>query len=70
MARMWEGPQQLTDWPVNSILDTIRSAQDCQKRFGMSHALNPLWSRAINEGCAEIARRCKLGDSDALNANL
>ena len=62
MARMWNDPTAATDWPTASILDTIRSAQDCQKRLGMAHPLNPLWSRAINEGCAELARRAAKGE--------
>jgi hypothetical protein len=67
---MWNDATDLVDWSVPAILDTIRSAQACQRAYGMSHALNGIWSRAINEGCAEMAARVKAGDPEATAAKL
>ena len=62
---MWRDPSDVALWPTPEIVDTIRSAQSCQRQLGMTHPLNPIWSRAINEGCAEIGRRIAAGDDDA-----
>jgi hypothetical protein len=57
MARMWNDTQELAQWSDTEIVATIESAQLCQKTYSMRHPLNPIWSQAINEGCAEMAKR-------------
>ena len=57
---------QTTEW----VVKTIKLAQACQKSHGQNHPLWPVWSEAIHACCAEMDRRCKAGEPEALAATL
>jgi hypothetical protein len=62
--------QNLETQSVAWLVKTVKLAQNCQKANGMSHPLNATWSEAINACSAEMARRVKAGDREAMAAKL